>query len=210
MHVPAQTCCGQPAYNSGDRGTTRDLAEQVIDCVFWPVLIYVGCTVRILCRDDPPRIYPELFHDDPNWLPRANALAAKTYELTSFLVDVDVLHPHRRELPPTRDLFTIPAPACVSSVWQNQPRKLLAGVEGLELVEMPESDVCCGFGGTFAVKYGEISNAIVEKKAENISGSGAPVLLAGDLGCLMNMAGKLSREGKNDRSASCRRGARRA
>ena len=79
---------------------------------------------------------------------------------------------------------------------REQPRKLLQSIEGLELVEMKESDVCCGFGGTFAVKYGEISNAIVSKKSENIEASGAPVLLAGDLGCLMNMAGKLAREGR--------------
>jgi L-lactate dehydrogenase complex protein LldE len=78
----------------------------------------------------------------------------------------------------------------------DQPRKLLRSVEGLTLAEMPRSDVCCGFGGTFAVKYGEISNEIVERKTQDIVESGAPVLLAGDLGCLMNMAGKLSREGR--------------
>jgi len=77
-----------------------------------------------------------------------------------------------------------------------QPRKLLATVEGLTLVEMAENDVCCGFGGTFAVKYGDISGAIVEAKVRNIEASGAPTLLAGDLGCLMNMAGKLSRDGR--------------
>ena len=79
---------------------------------------------------------------------------------------------------------------------RDQPRKLLASVEGLSLVELNEADVCCGFGGTFAVKYGEISNAIVEKKAANVVASGAHTLLAGDLGCLLNMAGKLSREGR--------------
>ena len=78
-----------------------------------------------------------------------------------------------------------------------QPRKLLASVDGLELVEMADTDVCCGFGGTFAVKYGEISSAIVEQKTKNIVASGAPTLLAGDLGCLMNMAGRLQREGRN-------------
>src|SRR5438445_10963668 len=79
---------------------------------------------------------------------------------------------------------------------QEQPRKLLRSVQGLTIAEMPRSDVCCGFGGTFAVKYGEISNEIVERKTEDIAASGAAVLLAGDLGCLMNMAGKLSREGR--------------
>jgi L-lactate dehydrogenase complex protein LldE len=76
---------------------------------------------------------------------------------------------------------------------KDQPRKLLGSVAGLSIAEMKDSDVCCGFGGTFCVKYPEISNAIVEKKAENIAATGAPMLLAGDLGCLMNMAGKLQR-----------------
>ena len=79
---------------------------------------------------------------------------------------------------------------------KSQPRKLLAGVEGLKLAEMRDSDVCCGFGGTFCVKYPAISNVIVEKKAENVAATGAGTLLAGDLGCLMNMAGKLQRVGK--------------
>ena len=80
-----------------------------------------------------------------------------------------------------------------------QPRKLLAGVEGLSVVEMKDPDVCCGFGGTFCVKYPDVSNKIVGKKTGNIAASGASTLLAGDLGCLMNMAGKLSREGKEIR-----------
>ncbi len=192
VHVPAQTCCGQPAYNSGDRGTTRDLAEQVIDAFagFDYVVAPSGSCAGMIRTH-----YPELFHDDPNWLPRANALAAKTYELTSFLVDV--MFQTRTGASFHRRVTYHDSCAGLRELGvQGQPRKLLAGVEGLELVEMPESDVCCGFGGTFAVKYGEISNAIVEAKTKNITESGAPVLLAGDLGCLMNMAGKLSRDGK--------------
>ncbi|MCG6121240.1 MAG: (Fe-S)-binding protein [Microvirga sp.] len=191
VEVPAQTCCGQPAYNSGDRGTSRDLAEQVIDAFsgFDYVVAPSGSCAGMIKAH-----YPELFADDPNWSPRANALAAKTYELVSFLVDVmfvsnvdarfDGRVTYHDSCAGLRELGV-----------QSQPRKLLASVKGLQLVEMAEADVCCGFGGTFAVKYSDISGAIVEKKAANIVDAAAPTLLAGDLGCLMNMAGKLSRDG---------------
>ncbi|TVR07795.1 MAG: (Fe-S)-binding protein [Salinarimonadaceae bacterium] len=192
VEVPAQTCCGQPAYNSGDRATSRDLAEQIIDAFsgFDYVVAPSGSCAGMIKAH-----FPELFADDPNWSPRANALAAKTFELVSFLVDVmfvsnvdarfDGRVTYHDSCAGLRELGV-----------QAQPRKLLASVKGLDLVEMAEPDVCCGFGGTFAVKYGEISGAIVEKKAANIVESGAPTLLAGDLGCLMNMAGKLSRDGR--------------
>ena len=96
--------------------------------------------------------------------------------------------------------ITIPARACASSASSAQPRQLLGAVEGLELKELPEADVCCGFGGTFCVKYPDISNAIVEKKTAEIAETGAETLLAGDLGCLLNMAGKLKREGRATKS----------
>lgn len=192
VHVPTQTCCGQPAFNSGDRRTARAIAEQVIaefsryDYVVAPS---GSCAGQIKAH------FPELFADDPNLSARANALAAKTYELISFLVDVrgmsavdanydgDVTY--HDSCSGLRELGV-----------KRQPRKLLASVKGLSLIEMKENETCCGFGGTFAVKYGEISDSIVGKKTENISASGASLLLAGDLGCLMNMAGKLQREGK--------------
>jgi L-lactate dehydrogenase complex protein LldE len=192
VDVPVQTCCGQPAYNSGDRGTTRDLAERTIEAFrgFDYVVAPSGSCAGMIKAH-----YPELFSDDPNWLPKANALAAKTYELVSFLVDVlgvtavDAAFPgevtYHDSCSGLRELGV-----------KSQPRKLLATVQGLTLVEMAENDVCCGFGGTFAVKYSDISGAIVEAKVKNIEESGAPTVLAGDLGCLMNMAGKLSRDGK--------------
>jgi L-lactate dehydrogenase complex protein LldE len=140
--------------------------------------------------------YPELFADDPNLARKADAMAAKTFELISFLVDVmgvtsvdarfDGVVTYHDSCSGLRELGV-----------KRQPRQLLASVEGLKLAEMNENEVCCGFGGTFAVKYAEISNSIVEKKTGNITSSGAPTLLAGDLGCLMNMAGKLSREGSS-------------
>jgi L-lactate dehydrogenase complex protein LldE len=192
VEVPVQTCCGQPAYNSGDRGTTRDLAERMIETFRgydYVVAPSGSCAGMIRTH------YPELFADDPNWLPRANALGARTWELTSFLVDVLGV----TKLDAAFDGTVTYHDAC-SGLRElgvkTQPRKLLNRVDGLELVELEDSDVCCGFGGTFAVKYPEISTAIVTEKTEKIAASGADTVLAGDLGCLMNMAGRLSRQGR--------------
>lgn len=191
VEVPEQTCCGQPAFNSGDRSTARAIAEQVIanfEAFDYVVAPSGSCAAQIRVH------YPELFADDPAWAPRATALAAKTHELTQFLegvlkVEIDAAFAGRVTYHDScsglRELGI-----------KAQPRKLLAQVEGLELVEMKDPDVCCGFGGTFCVKYPDVSNKIVEKKTANIAASGAQTLLAGDLGCLMNMAGKLSREGR--------------
>jgi L-lactate dehydrogenase complex protein LldE len=192
VEVPEQTCCGQPAYNTGDRGTTRDLAERVIESFrgFDYVVAPSGsCAGMIKVH------FPELFQDDPNWAPRANELAGRTWELTSFLVDVmgvkavtarfDGAVTYHDSCSGLRELGV-----------RTQPRKLLASVKGLTLIELAESDVCCGFGGTFAVKYSDISSAIVGAKVGNVAATEAATLLAGDLGCLMNMAGKLSRDGR--------------
>jgi len=192
VEVPRQTCCGQPAYNSGDRRTTREIAEQVIEA-FAPYDYVVAPSGS--CAGMLKLHYPRLFRDDPNQLPRAQAFAEKTFELISFLVDVlGVAHV------PARFEGTVTYHDGCSGLRElgvkSQPRKLLAGVEGLKLAEMRDSDVCCGFGGTFCVKYPAISNVMVEKKAENVAATGACTLLAGDLGCLMNMAGKLQRAGK--------------
>src|SRR3712207_2447638 len=192
VEVPVQTCCGQPAYNSGDRGTSRDLAEWMIEAfrgVDYVVAPSGSCAGMIRAH------YPELFDDDPNWLPRANALAAKTYELTSFLVDVMGVTQVDASFSGTVTYHDSCSGLRELGV-RTQPRRLLASMEGVTLVELNESDVCCGFGGTFAVKYSDISGAIVDAKAKNIEATKAPTLLAGDLGCLMNMAGKLSRDGK--------------
>lgn len=189
VEVPSQSCCGQPAYNSGDRATTREIAEQTIaafESYDYVVAPSGSCAGMIKLH------YPELFAGDPDWLRRADALAARTYELVSFLVDVmkvervDVIYEgtvtYHDSCSGLRELGI-----------KDQPRKLLGSIAGLSIAEMKDADVCCGFGGTFCVKYPEISNAIVEKKAENAAATGAPMLLAGDLGCLLNMAGKLQR-----------------
>ena len=189
VEVPRQTCCGQPAFNSGDRATTREIAEQVIEA-FAPYDYVVAPSGS--CAGMLKVHYPELFHEDPNWLPKAEAFADKTYELISFLVDVlKVDHVDARF--PGKVTYHDACSGLRELGVKAQPRKLLGSVAGLALVELKDANVCCGFGGTFCVKYPDISDAIVTKKAEAVSASGATTLLAGDLGCLMNMAGKLQR-----------------
>jgi L-lactate dehydrogenase complex protein LldE len=192
VFVPSQTCCGQPAYNSGDKATTREIAWATIlafeDCDY--VVAPSGSCGGMLARN-----YPELFASEPDRAVKAGAFAAKCHELVSFLVDVMGV----RRVSARFDGSVAYHDSC-SGLRElgvaAQPRLLLGTVEGLRLVELEGSDVCCGFGGTFAVKYGELSDAIVTQKAANIDAAGADLLLAGDLGCLMNMAGKLQRQGR--------------
>lgn len=192
IEVPPQTCCGQPAYNSGDRSTARDIAERVIEA-FMPYDYVVAPSGS--CAGMIRAHYPELFHGDPNWLPKAEALAAKTYELVSFLVDVLGVKAVEARFDGTVAYHDSCSGLRELGI-REQPRRLLASVRGLRLEELPRRDVCCGFGGTFSVKYPDISDAIVGKKANDVAATGAGTLLAGDLGCLMNIAGKLQREGK--------------
>ena len=191
VSAPSQTCCGQPAFNSGDRDTARALALQVMDA-------FEGCDYVVApsgsCGGMLARHYPELFAEDPNLMRRAIAFAERCHELVSFLVDVLGVQRVEAEFA-GRVAYHDSCSGLRELGVQKQPRKLLASVRGLELVELRDSDVCCGFGGAFAVKYGEISNAIVEKKTVCVEEADAPLLLAGDLGCLMNIAGKLSRQG---------------
>ena len=195
VFVPSQTCCGQPAYNSGDRTSTKSIARATMrafaDCDY--IVAPSGSCGGMLAKH-----YPELFADEPDASREANAFAVKCRELMSFLVDTlgvsrvnaryDGLATYHDSCSGLRELGV-----------HDQPRKLLATVEGLKLVDLEDSDICCGFGGTFAVKYGELSDAIVSKKSARIAATGADTLLAGDLGCLMNMAGKMQREGRKVR-----------
>lgn len=188
---PLQVCCGQPAYNSGDRATTQAIARQVIDAFegFEAVVVPSGSCGGMISHH-----YPGLFDNDPALKARAETLAGRTYELMSFLVDVlgvqkvkaryDGAVTYHDSCSGLRELGV-----------KTQPRRLLTSVDGLTLSEMKTPEVCCGFGGTFCVKYPEISNAMVSEKSADIAATGAGTLLAGDLGCLMNMAGKLQREG---------------
>lgn len=192
VHVPeAQTCCGQPAYNSGDRADALSIAQQVI--IAFEAYDYIvapsGSCAGMLAKH-----YPALLGKDTDWSDRANRFAEKVHELISFLVDV-------------RGMTKVDARYYGTATYHDscsglrelgikvQPRDLLASVDGLTLKEMPEAEICCGFGGTFSVKYPDISNAVVEKKTDSIKTTKADLLLAGDLGCLMNMAGKIKRQG---------------
>lgn len=192
VDVPAQTCCGQPAFNSGDRATARALAEQVIRAFenFDYVVAPSGSCAGMIKTH-----YPELFTGEPDWTGRVDRFCAKVFELISFLVDVRGMTAVAARYDGTVTYHDSCSGLRELGV-QAQPRALLTSVAGLTLAEMADSDTCCGFGGTFCVKYPDVSNAIVEKKAAHIVASGADTLLAGDLGCLMNMAGKLQREGR--------------
>jgi L-lactate dehydrogenase complex protein LldE len=192
VEVPrAQTCCGQPAYNAGDRATARDLAAGVITAfaAYDYIVVPSGSCGGMLAKH-----MPHLFDDDPNLRAKADQIAAKTYELTSFLVDVMKFTPTPPPLPVTATYHDSCAGLRELGV-KAQPRALLGAVPGLTLTEMTEPEICCGFGGTFCVKYPDISTRMVADKAADIAATEAELLLAGDMGCLLNMAGRLSRDG---------------
>lgn len=190
--VPAtQTCCGQPGYNSGDRASARALARKVMD-------EFEGCDYVVApsgsCAGMIRVHYPELFHDDPGTQERVNRLCARTHELTDFLANVV-----RLDRMPGSFNGTITYHDSCSGLRElgvkAQPRALLAKVPGLKLKEMEEAETCCGFGGTFAVKFGEISTHIAERKCANIAACGADAVVLGDLGCMLNIEGRLRRRG---------------
>jgi L-lactate dehydrogenase complex protein LldE len=192
VEVPAaQTCCGQPAWNSGDRADTAAIAKQVIEA-FEPYDHVVAPSGS--CGGMLSHHYPALFAEDPAWAERARRFAAKCHELVSFLTDVMQVErvaaafhgsvTYHDSCSGLRELGI-----------KAEPRRLLASVKGLSLNELKDSEVCCGFGGTFCVKYPAISDRMVEEKVKHIAAARAGTLLAGDLGCLLNMAGKLKRLG---------------
>lgn len=192
VEVPlTQTCCGQPAFNSGARSQAQAVARQVLaafDEFDYVVAPSGSCAGMLRCH------YPGLLADDPEWGPRAADLARRTHELVSFLVDV-------------RGVTSATATFKGTVVYQDscsnlrdmgvrdQPRFLLKTVSGLTLREVPEADACCGFGGTFSVKYGPISADIVGRKVDALDSVSPDLILGCDLGCLMNISGKLLRDG---------------
>jgi L-lactate dehydrogenase complex protein LldE len=189
---PGQTCCGQPAYNSGDKATAQAIARRAIaafEAHDYVVAPSGSCAGMLKAH------YPALLAEDREWRPRAAAFGAKVHELVSFLVGVRGVTAVEAALE-ARATYHDSCSGLRELGIREQPRQLLRSVKGLELVELADADACCGFGGTFAVKYPEISNAIVARKAEHVAATEADLLLAGDLGCLMNMAGKLSRQGR--------------
>ena len=192
----SQTCCGQPAFNSGDRRTTRDIARRTI-AAFEGVEHVVAPSGS--CAGMLREHYPALLADDPEWAGRATAFAARCHELTSFLVDVL----GRDDLPRALDARfegTVTYHDSCAGLRElgvkAQPRALLGGVEALEIAEMEDTDVCCGFGGTFCVKFPDISERMADDKLALAAQSGADTLLGGDLGCLLSLAGRLARHGR--------------
>ena len=191
VDVPAaQTCCGQPAYNSGDSGDTRAIAKRTIEA-FEPFDYIVAPSGS--CAGMLREHYPQLFPTGADWRARAQSLAERTHELSSFLVDVLGV----REVAARFEAHATYHDSCSGlreMAVRDQPRALLASVGGLTVTEMRDSGACCGFGGTFCVKYPEISTRLVDEKCANVLATGAGVLFGGDLGCLLNIAGRLTRQ----------------
>ena len=188
---PTQTCCGQPGYNSGDRAGASVLAAKVVaefESCDYLVAPSGSCSGMIRTH------YADLFRDDPAMLRRAGALAAKTRELTDFLVSVLKL-----EAVPGRFTGKVTYHDCCAGLREmnvkQQPRALLQKIPGVALTEMTDCETCCGFGGTFSIKFGDISSRMADNKCRNILDSGADAVVLGDLGCVLNIEGRLRRRG---------------
>jgi L-lactate dehydrogenase complex protein LldE len=194
VEVPeGQTCCGQPGFNSGDRTSARALAERVVAAFegYDHVVVPSGS-----CGGMIKTHYPEVFAGDPVWEPRARRLAACTHELVAFLADVAGVEATGAAYPGTVTYHDSCSGLRELGV-RDQARRLLGRIDGLTLKEMRHPEVCCGFGGTFCVKYPAISVKMASEKTADVKATGAGTLLAGDMGCLLNMAGRLSREGSD-------------
>lgn len=187
-----QTCCGQPAWNSGYRREAAAAARHFLKTFEGAEAIVCpsGSCVHMVRHH-----YPELFEDDPAMAAKARAVAARTFEFTQYLVDVLGVTDPNASFSGTvtyHDSCHLSRGLGIAA----QPRTLLGNVRGLQLIEMRDSDACCGFGGTFSVNYPEISTAMVDEKIENILATGADAVVGCDISCLMNIAGRLSRRGE--------------
>ena len=195
VEVPmGQTCCGQPGFNAGDTRSARELALKLLGEFegFDHVVVPSGS-----CGGTIRTHFPALFADDPDLRLRVDALAARTWELTAFLHDVIGL----KALPGRFEGEVTYHDSCSGLRElgvQRQPRALLALQPGVRLVEMKDARACCGFGGTFSVKYGDISTAIADEKIDRIRASGAGCVVLGDLGCMLHLEGRLRRTGDTD------------
>ncbi|HEW98868.1 MAG: (Fe-S)-binding protein [Candidatus Parabeggiatoa sp. nov. 3] len=190
VEIPtAQTCCGQPAYNNGDLANTRQIAQQVINHFdeFDYIVAPSGSCAAMLKHH-----YPQLFKDDAQWEAKAQAFANRCYELVSFLTDVCGMTQISAQFEHTVTYHDACSGLRELGI-HAQPRKLLNTVQGCQIKEMKEAEVCCGFGGTFCVKYPDISARMVSDKVAHIEATESEVLLAGDMGCLLNIAGRLKR-----------------
>ncbi|MDA3789671.1 MAG: (Fe-S)-binding protein [Desulfobacula sp.] len=190
VYIPLnQTCCGQPAFNSGYRKEAGKAAKRFIE-------IFENADTIVCpsgsCVDMVKHQYPNLFKDGSLWKKRAKAISKKIFELTEYLVDVlgikDVGACFKGKVT-YHDSCHLLRNLGVA----DQPRKLMSHVRDLEVIEMKDSEKCCGFGGTFSVKYPDISTAILEEKVNNIIATGADAVVGCDISCLMNIQGMLSR-----------------
>jgi L-lactate dehydrogenase complex protein LldE len=192
VFVPAtQTCCGQPGYNSGERSAAKGLALKVLD-------EFEACDYLVApsgsCSGMIKTHYPDLLSGEPGTADRLARLTEKTYELTDFLVNVLKLE----TVPGTFSGKVTYHDSCSSlreMGVKQQPRLLLEKMPGVQLAEMEECETCCGFGGNFSIKFGEISSRLADNKCRNIEESGADVVVLGDLGCMLNIEGRLHRRG---------------
>lgn len=198
VEFPAnQTCCGQPAFNAGMRAQARQMAINLIktfEPTRGPVVVPSGSCAAMI------RIgYPELFAEDREWLPQAQALAHRTYEFSEFLVDyLGVIDLGARF--PGKITYHSSCHLLRELGVDRQPRALLANVREAQFVELPYTEECCGFGGVFSVEHPEISTAMLQRKMDYIDASGAPVVVSCDAGCVTNINGGLHRQGKPQRA----------
>ena len=187
-----QTCCGQPAYNSGDYEATVPLAQQVIALLETAdyVVVPSGSCAGMICHH-----YPKLLQGE--WRDRALKLAAKTFELTAFLKDIVCIQPQLNTPPSALSVTYHDSCAGLREMRiKEQPRQLLRELCDVEVIELKQSEVCCGFGGTFCAKMPEISGKMVNDKLDHVLATGAKILTGGDLGCLLNIAGRAQRRGQ--------------
>jgi L-lactate dehydrogenase complex protein LldE len=197
VEFPAeQTCCGQPAFNAGLRAEARPLAEHTLrtfERTSGLVIIPSGSCAAMVRHG-----YLELFKDDPDWLPRAEALAKRVYEFTEYLVDVRGVSDLGARWP--GKLTYHPSCHLLRGLGvDRQPRLLLSHVKDAEVVELPEREDCCGFGGVFSVEHPELSAEFLKRKISNFEKTEAPTLVVADTGCRMHLAGGLARQGKGQR-----------
>ena len=192
----AQTCCGQPAFNAGLRSTALPMARhtiRVFEKTSGDVIIPSGSCAAMVRHG-----YLELFKDDPAWLERARSLSVRVYEFTEYLVDIcgvtnlSARWPGKLTYHPSCHLMRSLGVDC-------QPRALLAQVRDAEVIELPEREDCCGFGGVFSVEHPELSAEFLKRKISNLEKTGSPTLVVADTGCLMHIQGGLARQGKNQR-----------
>lgn len=188
----AQTCCGQPGFNAGYRNEARQVAEQFLKA-FQDAQVIV--TPSGSCAAMVRHEYPHLFDDDPQLQAAAQRMASITWEFTEFLVDgLGITDLHARLPEPRTFAFHDACHGMRILGLGDAARTLLGNVENATITELPEADVCCGFGGLFSVKMADVSGAMLQRKMENIDQSAADTILTGDVSCMTHMNGGLSRQ----------------